>query len=120
MILESARADHVSTVIEANGSSLPAQSPRRGVYQLVRLLLVGVFFWSGLSKALAPQDFAATIAAYGLLPENLVAGAAVLLIALELIAAGGLLLEKRGALLLLTLQLLLFMAVLGYGISLGT
>ena len=82
--------------------------PGRGVYQLVRLLLVGVFFWSGLSKALAPQDFAATIAAYGLLPENLVAGAAVLLIALELIAAGGLLLEKRGALLLLTLQLLLF------------
>ena len=93
--------------------------PGRGIYQLLRLLLTGVFFWSGLSKALAPQDFATTIAAYGLLPENLITGAAVLLIALELIAAGGLLLEKRGALLLLTLQLLVFMAVLGYGIRLG-
>lgn len=93
--------------------------PARLFYHLLRLLLVAVFLWSGVSKAFHPQLFAATVGAYGLLPDTLVVPAALLLIFLEIFAAGGLLLEKRGALALMTLMMGLFLAVLAYGIHLG-
>lgn len=88
-------------------------------YLLGRCLLAGVFLWSGLSKAYAPNFFAETIAAYGLLPDPLVFPAALLLIVAELLFGVGLLIDQRGALAGIGLLLLLFMAVLGYGISLG-
>ena len=91
----------------------------RTIYHSLRLLLVGVFLWSGISKALAPGQFADVVGAYGLLPGALVTPAALLLILLELVAAGGLLLEKRGALTLISLMMVLFVLVLGYGIALG-
>mgnify|MGYP001450533496 CR=1 FL=1 len=91
----------------------------RQSYHLLRFLLAGVFLWSGLSKLLQPEVFADTVGAYGLLPEFLVAPAAFGLIGLELVAAVGLLLERRGALTLTGLMLLLFVAVLSYGIFLG-
>ncbi len=88
-------------------------------YHALRLLLVIIFLWSGISKGLHPNDFAAIVGAYGLLPDNLIFPAAVGLIGIEIIAAVGLCWEKRGALLLITLMMLLFLAVLGYGIQLG-
>jgi hypothetical protein len=91
----------------------------RALYHGLRLLLAGVFLWSGISKALAPGEFAAIIEAYGLLPEALATPTALLLILLELVAAGGLLFEKRGALALISLLMLLFLLVLGYAIALG-
>ena len=91
----------------------------RQSYHLLRFLLAGVFLWSGFSKLLQPEVFVGTVGAYGLLPEFLVAPAAFGLIGLELVAAVGLLLERRGALTLTGLMMLLFVAVLSYGIFLG-
>jgi uncharacterized membrane protein YphA (DoxX/SURF4 family) len=93
-------------------------APRWG-YHLLRLLLAGVFLWSGIGKSLAPADFARVIEAYGLLPAGLTGVAALILIAAEIAAAAGLLLERRGALTAITAMLLLFVGVLGYGIVLG-
>lgn len=91
----------------------------RSIYQLLKVLLVAVFFWSGVQKGLAPQQFAEVVAAYGLLPTLLIVPAALLLIVAEIITAIGLIFEGRGSLALITLMLLLFLAVLGYGIVLG-
>jgi uncharacterized membrane protein YphA (DoxX/SURF4 family) len=88
-------------------------------YHLLRLLLVVVFLWSGISKGLHPNDFASIVGAYGLLPDMLVFPAAIGLIGIEVVAAVGLFREKRGALSLITLMMVLFLAVLGYGIHLG-
>lgn len=89
------------------------------LYLCGRCLLAGVFLWSGLSKAYHPKDFAEIIGAYGLLPEQLLFPAAIFLIIAELAVGIGLLIEQRGALSATTLLMLLFLAVLGYGIFLG-
>lgn len=89
------------------------------IYLCGRCLLAGVFLWSGLSKAYHPQAFAEVIGAYGLLPELLLLPVALFLIIAELAAGIGLLIEQRGALTATTLLMLLFLAVLGYGIVLG-
>lgn len=97
---------------------LQGASARR-CYLLLRLLLVGVFLWSGLSKAGQPGLFAETVGAFGLLPGGLLLPAALALIAAEIVAALGLLFDRRGALAAVTVLLLLFIGVLGYGIVLG-
>ena len=89
------------------------------IYLCGRCLLAGVFLWSGLSKAYHPRAFAEVIGAYGLLPEPLFLPAALFLIVAELAVGIGLLVEQRGALTATTLLMLLFLAVLGYGIFLG-
>ncbi len=91
----------------------------RVLYHVLRVLLIVVFLWSGINKAIAPQQFAEVIAAYGLLPGELVVPAALLLICAELLGALGLLLEWRGSLAAMTLMILVFLVVLGYGIYLG-
>ena len=91
----------------------------KGLYHVLRIILIGVFLWSGITKALHPLQFAEIVAAYGLLPEALALLAAISLIALEIIAAIGLLFEKRGALAWISLMMILFLAVLSYGIYLG-
>ncbi|WP_321366492.1 MauE/DoxX family redox-associated membrane protein [uncultured Desulfuromusa sp.] len=91
----------------------------RRFYHLLKFLLVFVFLWSGISKAIQPVQFSETVGAYGLLPEILIFPAAVGMIALEIIVAAGLAFEKRGALSLMTLMMVLFMGVLSYGIFLG-
>src|SRR6056297_415207 len=91
----------------------------RWLYHCLRLLLAGIFLWSGISKALAPVEFAAIIDAYGLLPSELVTPGALALILLELVAGTGLLLEKRGALALIGSMMILFLLVLSYAIALG-
>lgn len=89
------------------------------LYLFGRFGLAAVFIWSGLTKTINPDFFAETIGAFGLLPGPLLYPVAILLIVAELIAGVGLLFEKRGSLLIITLLLLLFMAVLAYGVSLG-
>jgi len=91
----------------------------RWLYHSLRLLLAGVFLVSGISKAVAPGEFATIIEAYGLLPSALVTPCALALILLELVAGAGLLLEKRGALALISLMTILFLLVLSYAIALG-
>lgn len=82
-------------------------------------MLATIFLWSGAAKAFHPTQFAATVGAYGFLPDSLILLVALGLILAEIIAAGGLLLEKRGALTLITLMMILFIGILSYGIYLG-
>lgn len=88
-------------------------------YRLARLLLGGLFIWSGFSKLLEPSAFAVVIDGYGLIPNILAFPAAVGLSLLELVAGLGLIIDARGSLTIITGLLVLFVAVLGYGIWLG-
>jgi uncharacterized membrane protein len=89
------------------------------VYQITRWGLAVLFIFSGLTKLAEPAQFAVLIDAYGILPEVLVMPAAVLLSAAEVIAGGGLIFNVRGSLTAITLLMVLFLAVLGYGIWMG-
>ncbi|RWX47218.1 Methylamine utilization protein MauE [Candidatus Electrothrix marina] len=88
-------------------------------YHTVRLLISGLFLYAGGGKLFALPSFALTISDYGLVPEGLVLPTAFLLVTAELIAAFALLLDLRGGLTGITLLLILFIAVLLYGIQLG-
>jgi uncharacterized membrane protein YphA (DoxX/SURF4 family) len=85
----------------------------------VRLVLAAIFLISGITKLAEPQSFAVIIDAYGIIPEALAMPAALLLAVLEIVAATGLVLKWRGSLELMTGLMLIFMAVLAYGIHLG-
>lgn len=88
-------------------------------YLLVRSLLGLLFLYAGILKLGDLQNFATVINDFGLLPETLVWPVAVMLPLVELLAALGLLLDMRGALAALVILLVLFIAVLAYGILLG-
>jgi uncharacterized membrane protein YphA (DoxX/SURF4 family) len=89
------------------------------VYHIVRIVIAAVFLWSGLTKISDPIRFAVVIDAYGLIPETWVLPVAFGLPVLELLAGIGLLMQVTGSLTLTSGLLLLFMAVLSYGIILG-
>jgi len=88
-------------------------------YRIIRVILAGIFLWSGVAKLLAPASFAVIIEAFGLIPESWVMPVALVLPALEVIAAVGLLLDIRGSLAVVSGMLVFFMAILLYGIYLG-
>ena len=85
----------------------------------IRWLLSGIFIYSGLIKLMDPQRFAEVISGFGLLPHALIFPAAILLPILEVVAGVGLVFSLRGSLAAITSMLVLFMAVLVYGIHLG-
>ncbi|MCI5227398.1 MAG: DoxX family protein [Candidatus Electrothrix sp. AX2] len=87
-------------------------------YHSVRVLISSLFLYAGGSKLIALPSFAQNISDYGLLPEGFLFPAALLLVTAELLAALALLLDLRGGLTGITLLLLLFIAVLLYGIQL--
>jgi len=89
------------------------------VYHAVRFILAVIFVWSGVSKLIDPRSFAVIIEAYGLLPDELIMAVALFLPALELLAGMGLLIDVRGSLGIVAGLLILFMAILGYGIWMG-
>ena len=86
---------------------------------MLRWGLGSVFIYSGVSKLMAPQTFSVLIEAYGLLPEVLLMPAALILATVELIAGLGLLADIRGSLGAIAGMLVLFVAILGYGIGMG-
>jgi hypothetical protein len=88
-------------------------------YRLIRWALAVVFLYSGLSKLLDPEAFAAIINAYGLIPETWGMPVAVLLPLIESMTAVCLIWDVRGSLEIITGLLVLFMAILGYGIGMG-
>lgn len=88
-------------------------------YFCIRTLLGLLFLYAGIMKLGDLQNFATVIDDFGLLPESWIWPVAVLLPALELLAALGLLADMRGALGAVVTMLLLFVAVLSYGILLG-
>lgn len=92
--------------------------PNRAISTLLmlgRLGLAGLFLYTGATKALDPGLLAQDIANYRVLPEALVGPTALLLPALELAAAAGLLLRSYagGAALLTGLMLLAFAGAMG-------
>lgn len=89
------------------------------IYRLVCMVIGVVFIWSGITKLLAPKEFSVIIESYGLIPDAWILPAAVFLSVLEVAAGFGLLLDIRGSLAVITGLLILFMAVLSYGIWLG-
>lgn len=84
-----------------------------------RWLLAAVFLYSGVVKLADPQNFATVVAGFGLLPKALLFPVALLLPFLEVVAGIGTLFAVRGSLAVIAGMLVLFMAVLVYGISLG-
>ena len=89
------------------------------IYKLTRWILGGVFIYAGSTKLLEPKIFAVLIEAYGLVPESLLMPIAVVLPALEVTAGIGLLFDIEGSLAVIAGLLVLFTAILGYGILMG-
>ena len=89
------------------------------IYHLIRISLSVIFLWSGISKLIDPKKFAVIIDVYGLIPDALILPMAIVLPFLEMVFGLGLLLEIRGSLAVITGLLMLFMAILSYGIWLG-
>lgn len=93
--------------------------PADWAYNLVRWVLGGIFIYAGSTKLLTPEILAVLIEAYGIVPEKLLMPVAIVLPALEVLAGIGLLFDIRGSLAVIAGLLVLFMAVLGYGIWMG-
>jgi uncharacterized membrane protein YphA (DoxX/SURF4 family) len=89
-------------------------SPR--LYEVLRFGLGALFVYAGVIKLLDPKSFARIVSAYDLVPDPLLPVFAVGLPLLETIAGIGLLFDIRGSLAAISGLLLLFIAVLGYGI----
>jgi putative oxidoreductase len=87
---------------------------KRWLVLCARLLLGGLFLYAGLSKIGQPYQFAASIQAYQLLPELLVALAAILIPWIETVSAIVLLWgrQSRSALLTFIILLALFALVI--------
>jgi uncharacterized membrane protein YphA (DoxX/SURF4 family) len=89
------------------------------LYRLCRWGLGIIFIYAGCIKLLEPKTFAVLIEAYGIVPQGLLMPLAVVLPALEVAGGIGLLCEIEGSLAVITGLLVLFIAILGYGIRMG-
>lgn len=88
-------------------------------YKFTRWVLGAVFICSGILKLLEPESFAVLIEAYGIVPDLLLLPAALSLAFLEVAAGVGLLLDIRGSLTVIAGLLVLFVAILAYGLGMG-
>ncbi|HAD39966.1 MAG TPA: methylamine utilization protein [Plesiomonas shigelloides] len=84
-----------------------------------RILCGGFFIVSALTKLSHPSDFALTIAAFGLVLPALITPIAWLLILTELVVGLGVLCRRQVALVGMMALLVVFMAVLSYGMAIG-
>ena len=82
----------------------------------IRGILAFLFVYGGSLKLMDPKAFAATLSLYDLIPEMLLPVVAIGLPALEVAAGTALLFNVRGGLTVITALLVLFVAVLGYGV----
>lgn len=87
--------------------------------RIARWLLAAVMLFAGIPKLVDPAAFANIIGAYGLLPEFMLFPVAIVLPALEVVAAILLIRASKAGLWLTALLIVLFIAVLSYGIWLG-
>jgi uncharacterized membrane protein YphA (DoxX/SURF4 family) len=81
-----------------------------------RVVLGGIFVYAGFIKLIDPKAFAVSISQYDIVPQILLAPAAIGLPALELLAGLGLIMNIRGSLTVIFSLLFLFVSVLGFGI----
>lgn len=89
------------------------------MYKISRLSLGGIFIYAGSIKLLEPKTFAILIEAYGIVPESLLIPVAIILPVLEVAAGIGMLFNIEGSLSVIAGLLVLFIAILGYGIWMG-
>ena len=89
------------------------------IYRLTRWVLGAVFIYSGILKLLEPSSFAVLIEAYGLVPDLLLLPTALSTAFLEVAAGVGLLFDVRGSLSVIAGLLVLFVAILAYGLGMG-
>jgi len=88
----------------------------RRLYGLVRIGLALLFVYGGGVKLMDPKAFARIIDAYGFVPESLLPVVAVGLPLLEVMAGTALLFDRREGLAVIAALLVLFVAILGYGV----
>ena len=88
-------------------------------YKLCRWTLGGIFIYTGSIKLLEPEIFAVLIQAYGIVPEGLLMPVAIILPVLEIFAGMGLFFDIKGSLPIIAGLLVLFVAILGYGLFMG-
>ena len=89
------------------------------IYILIRIIIGVIFIYAGIIKLLNPEVFSALIDAYGILPDAFLMPSALGLPVLEIIVGAGLIFDISGSLTSITTLLIMFIAVLGYGISMG-
>jgi uncharacterized membrane protein YphA (DoxX/SURF4 family) len=85
-------------------------------YRLLRVALGAVFIYSGMIKIFDVKGFAQMVSQYNLVPEQLLAPVAFGLPVLEVLAGIGIIFEIPGALTAIFGMLLMFIAILWYGI----
>ena len=85
-------------------------------YRASRVFLGGIFIWAGAAKLINPRAFARTLSAWGLVPDELLVPVAIGLPVIEILAGLGLVFDLRGSLKVISALLVMFLAVLGYGI----
>ncbi len=83
---------------------------------LLRLLVGGIFIFSGAVKLSDPKGFAALISKYGLVPDDLLVVVAIGLPLVELLAGLGTLFNIRGSLETIMTMLVFFIAILWFGL----
>lgn len=105
--------------IHLSDAARRASSVSDALYGTIRLLLAAAFLVAGVRKLADPAAFAVVIDAFGLVPDPWIGPLSVALPGLEVLFAAGLLADVRGSLAGVALLLVLFLAVLGYGIWLG-
>jgi Methylamine utilisation protein MauE len=106
-------------MVKALAWQVPHRAEGFWLYRGVRWGLALVFLYAGVIKLADPVSFAVIIAAYGLVPEGLLMPIAVALPAIEIVAAIGLMFDLRGSLTLMAVLMMIFIAVLGYGLWMG-
>lgn len=86
------------------------------LYRILRISIGSVFIYSGVVKLADTNGFVRVISQFEFVPEQLLAPVALWLPVIELLAGAGLLFEIPGALTVIFGLLLMFVAVLSYGI----
>jgi len=89
------------------------------LYRVLGIILGIVFIYAGAMKLPDPLTFASTIDGYGLVSWSLSKLLARVLPIVEIVTGLALIFNIRGALGMIVAQLLVFMAVLSYGIYMG-
>jgi uncharacterized membrane protein YphA (DoxX/SURF4 family) len=91
----------------------------RWPYRIIRWSFAAIFIYSGVAKLFDPKAFGVVIEAFGLIPEFLVIPVAIILPILEILTGVAVIWDIRWCLEAMTGLLVLFMAILGYGIYMG-
>lgn len=89
------------------------------LYALGRWGLGCLFIYAGARKLLEPTVFAVLLEAFGIIPEGLLLTVAVLLPVVEVAAGLALLFDLQGSLAVVAGLLVIFSAMLGYGLKIG-